>query len=50
MKMYVVAVPKSGYADYAYDWVASFETAEAAETFSIKIEDSIVIYAVEPLE
>ena len=48
--MYIVAIPKPNYADYAYDWIGTFTTAEAAETYSIKFEDSIVVYGVEDEE
>ena len=51
--MYVVAIPKESEKDnhykIFYDWIASFETAEAAETFAIKIQDSIIVYDVESL-
>lgn len=44
MKQYIVAIPKS---DFGYEWIATFETAEAAETYAIKIENAIVVYDVE---
>ena len=45
--MYIVAIKREKDNPYIYDWIASFETAEAAESFAIKFADSIVVYDVE---
>lgn len=46
MKHFIVAIPKD---KYVYNWIASFESAEAAESYAIKFENAIVIYDVECL-
>lgn len=44
--MYIVAIPNYNY-EGGYEWIASFESAEAAETYAIKFENAIVVYNVE---
>lgn len=46
MKQFIVAIPKD---EYGYDWIASFETADAAESYAIKFENAIVVYGVESI-
>lgn len=46
MKQFIVAIPKD---KYGYNWIASFETADAAESYAIKFENAIVVYGVESI-
>lgn len=45
--MFIVAIPRE--TGFGYEWIASFETEEAAATYSIKFVDAIVVYNVELL-
>lgn len=41
MQYYIVAIPKEN--EYNYEWIASFETEEAAASYAIKIENAIIV-------